>query len=297
MLVFLATASFVGGTDFALGFSGADPRTVQSLKQFANTVAWHEVAHQWWGHQIGWSSYRDQWLSEGFAEFTAALMLEINSGRKAADAFWELRRGEIFDRRVGVPNFEAGGITQGVRLRTSRSPAAAQAMVYSKGAYVLHMLRGMMREDRVPDPDRAFKAMMHEFVSTWAGKNPSTDDFKAIAEKHMTRDMNLAGNGKLDYFFNQWVHGTVIPSLSSSLEVTEISQGKYRIAGTITQAGVPADFLTRVPVYLDLGNDRFERLGTVGIAGSATQKLSVDVNIPQKPRRVVINAFHDVLTR
>jgi aminopeptidase N len=159
------------------------------------------------------------------------------------------------------------------------------------------MLRGMMREDRVPDPDSAFKAMMRDFVTTWAGRNPSTDDFKAIAEKHMTRDMNLAGNGKLDYFFDQWVHGTAIPSLSSAIEITEISQGKYRIAGTITQAGVPPDFLTRVPVYLDLGNDRFERLGTVGIAGSTTQKVSVDVNIPQRPRRAVINAFHDVLTR
>ena len=296
-LVFLATASFVGGTDFALGFQNTDPRAVQSLKQFANTVAWHEVAHQWWGHQIGWSSYRDQWLSEGFAEFTAALMLEVNSGRKSADAFWELRRGEILDRRAAVANSDAGAMTQGARLRTSRAPAAGQAMVYSKGAYVLHMLRGMMREDRVPDPDRAFKAMMRDFVTTWAGRNPSTDDFKAIAEKHMTRDMNLAGNGKLDYFFDQWVHGTTIPSLSSAIEITEISQGKYRIAGTITQAGVPAEFLTRVPVYLDLGNDRFERLGTVGIAGSTTQKVSVDVNIPQRPRRALINAFHDVLTR
>ena len=53
----------------------------EGLKEFGNTVGWHEVAHQWWGHQIGWASYRDQWLSEGLAEFTAALMLEVNSGR------------------------------------------------------------------------------------------------------------------------------------------------------------------------------------------------------------------------
>ena len=154
-----------------------------------------------------------------------------------------------------------------------------------------------MRQDRVADPDRAFKAMMHEFVTTWSGRNPSTDDFKTIAERHMTTDMNLAADGKLDYFFNQWVHGTDIPTLTSALEVTELGGGKYKIAGTITQAGVAADFRTRIPVYLDLGNDRIERLGTVPVSGSATVKLNVDVAIPAKPRRATINAFHDVLTR
>jgi hypothetical protein len=295
-LVFLPTASFISGTDFALDTRN-DPRALQSLKQFSNTVGWHEVAHQWWGHQVGWSSYRDQWLSEGFAEFTALLMLEITDGRKNADSFWEIRRNEVFARTTGVPNADAGAITQGFRLATSRSPGAARAMIYSKGAFVVHMLRMMMREDRVPDPDRAFKAMMQDFVKTWSGKNPSTDDFKAVAERHMTRDLNLAGDGKLDYFFNQWVYGSDIPTLTSALEAMDLGGGKYRIAGTITQAGVPADFRTRVPIYLDLGNDRIERLGTIAVNGATTAKVAVDVAIPLKPRRVFINGFHDVLTR
>lgn len=296
-LVFLSTISFIGGSDTALGFQGLDPRALQSLKEFGNTVAWHEVAHQWWGHQVGWSSYRDQWLSEGFAEFTAALLLEVNSGRKKADAFWEARRTEIFRKTTGVANNEAGPITQGFRLRTSRSPGAAQATVYSKGAYVVHMLRMMMSEEGTPDPDRPFRAMMTDFVATWSGRNPSTDDFKAIAEKHITRDMNLAGDGKLDYFFNQWVYGTDIPTLTSSLEASDAGGGKYRISGTITQAGVPAEFRTRVPIYLDLGNDRVARLGSLAMTGAASVKVNVAVPLPQKPRRVFINGYHDVLTR
>jgi|SoiMethySBSTD1v2_1073268.scaffolds.fasta_scaffold00601_20 peptidase M1-like protein len=297
-LVYLPTIVFLSPLEQERRIAG-DPRALQGLKEFGNTVTWHEVAHQWWGHQIGWSSYRDQWLSEGFAEFTAALMLEVASGRKKADSFWELRRDEIFGKTgtVAVAPADAGGISQGFRLATSRSPSGARYMIYSKGAFVLHMLRMMMREDRVPDPDRLFKAMMADFVKTWSGKNPSTDDFKAIAERHMIKDMDLAANGKLDYFFNQWVHGTDIPTLTSALEVTDIGGGKYKIAGTITQAGVPADFRTRVPIYLDLGNDRLERLGTVPVTGSSTFKLNVDVNIPIKPRRAVINSFHDVLTR
>lgn len=296
-LVYLPTISFASGSDFALGFSGVDPRALQSLKEFGNTVTWHEVAHQWWGHQVGWASYRDQWLSEGLAEFTAALMLEAASGRAKANAFWEQRRGEVLDRRTGVANWEAGAITQGFRLRTPRSPAAAQAMLYSKGAYVVHMLRMLMRVDRVPDPDGPFKAMMQDFAKTWAGRNPSTDDFQAVVERHMTRDMNLADDGTMNWFFDQWVHGTDIPTLTSSLDSSDLGGGRYRIAGTIAQAGVPDGFLTRVPIYLDLGNDRLERLGTLALRGSTAGKISVDVNIPARPRRVLINAMHDVLTR
>ena len=296
-LIFLSTISFVGGSDLALGFQGIDPRQLQSLKEFGNTVTWHEVAHQWWGHQVGWSNYRDQWISEGFAEFTSALMLEVNSGRKKADAFWAARREEVLGRTTGVPNADAGAITQGFRLGTPRSPGAARAMLYSKGAFVVHMLRMVMREENSPDPDRRFKAMMADFVKTWSGRNPSTDDFKAIAEKHITRDMNLAGDGTLDYFFDQWVHGTDIPTLTSSIQATDLGNGKYQIAGSITQSGVPAEFRTRVPIYIDFGDDRLGFLGSIAVTGSTTQKLSVTANLPQKPRRVVINAHYDVLSR
>ena len=295
-LVFLSTISFLNPQEQEKRIVG-DPRALQSLKEFGNTVTWHEVAHQWWGHQIGWASYRDQWLSEGFAEFTAALMLEVNSGRKKADSFWALRRDEVIQRTTGVAPFEAGAITQGFRLRTQRSPQAAQAMMYSKGAFVVHMLRMVMREEGAPDPDRPFKAMMSDFVTTWSGRNPSTDDFKAVAEKHITRDLNLAGDGKLDYFFNQWVHGTEIPTLTSKLQATDSGNGRYRITGTITQAGVAADFRTRVPVYLDFGDDRIALLGSIAVTGSTTANVNVERALPQKPRRVMINARHDVLSK
>jgi hypothetical protein len=295
-LVYLPAVVFLSPAEQERRISG-DPRALQGLKEFGNTVTWHEVAHQWWGHQVGWSNYRDQWLSEGLAEFTSALMLEVNSGRKKADAFWAERRSEVLGRTTGVPNAEAGAITQGFRLGTPRSPGAARAMLYSKGAFVVHMLRMVMREENTADPDRRFKAMMADFVKTWSGRNPSTDDFKTVAERHITRDMNLAGDGKLDYFFDQWVHGTDIPTLTSSIQATDLGTGRYQIAGSITQSGVPADFRTRVPIYIDFGDDRLGFLGSIALTGSTTQKLSVAANLPQKPRRVIINAHHDVLSR
>jgi hypothetical protein len=136
-----------------------------------------------------------------------------------------------------------------------------------------------------------------DFVKTWSGKNPSTADFQAVAERHITKDSDLTGDGRLGYFFNQWVYGTDVPALTSAIEAADLGGGKYRIAGTVTQAGVPAEFHTRVPIYIDFGNDRVGRLGTVAITGSTTAKVSVEVNLPQRPRRVLINAMHDVLSR
>ena len=296
-LVFLPTLAFSTSTERAMA-TNIDPRAMPSLQEFVNLVGWHEVSHQWWGHQVGWQSYRDQWLSEGFAEFTAALTLEFADSRRSYDRFWALRRGEILERRGGLATYDAGAITQGFRLATEKSPGAPRTMLYGKGAYILHMLRMQMREEgRNADPDRAFKAMMHDFVTTWAGKNPSTDDFQRVAERHLLPVMDLTHDKRLDYFFDQWVHGTDIPELASSLQVTEAGKGRYRISGSITQSGVPAEFLTLVPVYLDFGEERLQRLGMVTLKGPATQKLSVEVELPQRPRRVILNARNDVLSR
>jgi len=295
-LVFLPTLALTSSTQRAFGLN-VDERDRATVGEFVNVVGWHEVSHQWWGHHVGWQSYRDQWLSEGFAEFTAALTLEAAEGRRSYDRFWALRRGEILDRGGEVANADAGAITQGFRLATERSQRAARTILYGKGAYVLHMLRMMMQENRNGDVDAAFRAMMHEFVTTWAGMNPSTNDFQQIAEKHMLPVMNLTRDGRLDYFFEQWVHGTDIPTLTSALQVADIGGGKYRVSGTITQAGVPATFHTLVPVYLDFGDERFQKLGMVHLTGSATQNLSVDLPLPQKPRRAIVNAHNDVLSR
>lgn len=288
-LVFLPTAAVSSAIELS-------PNASPSLREFAKTVGWHEVSHQWWGHLVGWASYRDQWLSEGFSEFTAALTLQFVEGVKQYDAFWERRRKEILDRGRFLANHEAGAMTQGFRLRTRRSPGAARAMIYSKGGYVVHMLRMMMRADGEPNPDAPFQAMMRDFASTWAGKSPSTDDFQEIAERHMSSDMDLAGDGTLDYFFEQWVHGTDIPTLRSTIEVTDLGDGRYRISGDVSQDDVPEGFRTLVPLYFDFG-DTMMKLGSVALTGPTSRTINGEVPLARSPRGVVVNAMHDVLAR
>ena len=223
-------------------------------------------------------------------------MLEFTEGPEEYDAFWDRRRSEILDRGRYVANHEAGAMTQGFRLGTRRSAGAARAMIYAKGGYVVHMLRMMMRADGQPNPDEAFQAMMHDFTSSWAGRSPSTDDFQAVAERHMSPAMDLAGDGTLDYFFEQWIRGTDIPTLSSTLEVTDLGDGRYRISGNVSQEDVSEGFRTLVPIYLDFG-DNVVKFGAVALSGPTSQALNGQFPLPRSPRRVLVNAMHDVLAR
>jgi hypothetical protein len=292
-LIYMPYLAFVGSTvRHNLGF-GLD------MSEFIDLVGPHEFAHQWWGHQVGWASYHDQWLSEGFAEFSAALVLQMTKGPKAYDDFWEKRRKEIFERstRAVLNNEDAGPITQGLRISTWQDRAGYRIIIYEKGAYVLHMLRMLMSDQKKQNRDEDFIAMMTDFAKTYAGKNPSTRDFENIVQKHAPQSMKITQDGNIDYFFRQWVRGTDAPKLVSDVKVTDSGNGKYHISGTITQSQVPNDFATIVPLYLKFDKGAFAKLGSMVLIGSQTKNVDVDLPLPRKPNSVEINLLHDVLTR
>ncbi|HXU31387.1 MAG TPA: M1 family aminopeptidase, partial [Thermoanaerobaculia bacterium] len=291
-LIYMPFISFLDGTQRQrVGLGGA--------KDFVESVGYHEFAHQWWGHLLGWESYRDQWLSEGFAEFSAALALQHTAGWGAYDKFWREAKKRIVEKTPGnaFAPWEAGAITEGYRSGSSRAPSAPFALIYEKGGYVLHMLRMAMYDGRSKDPDAQFIAMMKDFTSTYAGKNPSTADFAAIVEKHMTGSLNATQDGKIAWFFNQWVYGTEIPKLTSDLKIEGAAEGGFRIHGTITQAEVGPEFRTLVPIYLELDKGQFVQAGLLAMVGSASKPVDVVLKPPKKPRRAFVNARGEVLAR
>ena len=289
-LIYMPYVAFLNGTQRnVLGLNAA--------KDFVDNVGTHEFAHQWWGHQIGWATYRDQWLSEGFAEFTSALVAQITGGWPRYNDFLEKARRSILAKPRGgaMINADAGPITQGYRLYTWQTPDAYDAIVYSKGAYVLHMLRMAMWDPK--EGDVAFQKMMKDFATTYAGKNPSTVDFQRVAEKHATPGLQLTSDGKLDWFFNQWVHGTVIPKYESKFDIKDIGGGKYKLTGSVTQSGVSDNFAMPVPLYVHFDKTQYVRLGATVIVGNATKPLDVEIALPKKPVKLSINANHDILAR
>jgi len=265
---------------------------------FVEQVGPHEMAHQWWGHTVGAATYHDAWLNEGFADFTAALVLQQTGGVKRFNGLWEMSRRAIVSKPPGafIQSFDAGPLTQGVRLATWRNPSAYYALVYGKGSYVVHMLR-MLMQGRGNNPDADFIAMMADFARTYGGRNATTEDFKAMVDKHMIAALNATGNGKSDWFFNQWVYGTAIPRYTSQFDVKPGAEGKFHITGSMTQAEVPEDFRMMVPIYAEFDRGQVFKIAQIPIIGSTTRPIDFEVKLPKKPGKILLNAMHDVLSR
>jgi hypothetical protein len=291
-LVYLPISAYMDSTQRWMLFGRIDTK----FTGFVQEVTPHEVSHQWWGHAVGWASYHDQWLSEGFAEFSAGLFLQQAVGpdwRKDYIEFWERLRKRILEKNnYGVAPNDAGPLWMGLRLISPRSEGAYQGLVYPKGAYVLEMLRSMMYNNQ--DQDKAFIAMMHDFVASHREQAASTESFKAIAEKHMTKSMDLARNGRLDWFFDEWVYGTQVPRYHFEYQLSPSDGGKVSLYMTITQSEVDEHFAMLVPLFADFGAGMV-RLGQVEIEGN--NSLSGDVLLPRQPKKVALNAYKDILER
>jgi len=284
-LVYMPYLAFIDTTQRAqlLGTQGG-------TNNFWRYVAPHEIAHQWWGHIIGWDSYHDQWMSEGFAEFSASLYVQAIRGNDKFIDFWEDQRQRIITSRPATKDrkpYTVGPVTQGYRLNSGKTGAIAQFLIYPKGAYILHMLRMMMFKQAQGDAN--FQAMMKDFVQTHFNQDVSTEDFKAMVEKHMTKDMDVTKDGKMDWFFNEWVYGTEVPAYRFEYNVGQDGI----LNGKLTQSGVSDNFVMLVPLYADMGKG-WVKLGSATIIGSSTIEIK-NIKLPVVPKRMAVCAMNDVL--
>lgn len=286
-LVFLPYTAFVSSTERAqMGLIRAG--------DFVNTVGFHEMAHQWWGQHVGWGTYRDQWLCEGFAEFAAGLAVEATGGPRKARDFWKKTQSEIVGRGRGtsLKRFEAGPISLGSRL-SSPADRGAYSLVYDKGAYVLQMLRSLFFEAKDGNHDARFIRMLKDFASTFAGGNPTTDDFRKVAERHAPAPYT----GNLSWFFRQWVDGTDVPTLSQTFRVRDLGAGRYGLSGELSQRDVPEDFRSLVTLSLETPDGKLLRFASIMLVGTNPAPLDEEVSLPFAPKRLVANANLELLTR
>jgi len=133
-------------------------------------------------------------------------------------------------------------------------------------------------------------------VRTYSGKAATTEDFKAMMEQHMTSEMDLEGNHRLDWFFNEYVYGTALPTYKIAYTFEKGADGDVVFGFKIAQSGVDDKFRMIVPIYLELTDGRTINLGRARLTGSS----SVEQKIPIKglndvPKRALLNYNDDVL--
>ena len=276
-------------------FSFLSPEAQQLLgltstgqEHFTELVPYHEVAHQWWGNVVGWSSYRDQWIDEAISNYLSLLFADARGNPEHTLHNWLTRyRHQLTEKSADAhePAGDIGSLTLGYRLDSSKSPSAYERVVYSKGSWVMHMLREMLREPRSKQPDARFTALLRKLVTKYAYRALSTDDLQREVEAVMTPAMDLEGGRSMDWFFEEWVRGTGIPHYRVEFTAHHEENG-YSIRGKLFQTGVPHGFIASVPLYTSGSGSGRTFLGTVVAAGAES---SFHLHSSVAPHKILID--------
>ncbi len=289
-LVWLPICSFFDST--VRHQLGVDDRR----QPYWNVVAAHEVSHQWWGHTVGWASYRDQWMSEGFAQESASLFLQAYYKKdvETYQRFWRVQQENLVEKnQFGFRAIDVGPVTMGHRVSSTKTGGNYTAIAYGKGGFILHMIHMMMWDPKVGDQN--FKLMMKDFVNTYRNRPASTEDFKAMVEKYMSPQMDLDRNHKMDWFFNEYVYGTELPSYDFNYTISNDANGPV-VDLKLTQSNVSDNFKMLVPLYIELPDGRVGRLGSAPLVGNNTLQQKIPLGKNLTPKKLMINYYYDVLS-
>ncbi len=259
---------------------------VAEREGFNHVFRGHEVAHQWWGIGVDFKTYHDQWLSEGFSEYSGLMYLQ--AAYKDNDKFFDMLKDwkdDILNNRKFLfgSGQESGPISLGYRTHSSETKGDYDLIIYKKGAWVLHMLRNMLLDQQSMKEDK-FNSMMQEFYSKYLDKKASTEDFRKVVEGYTKGDMQ--------WFFDQWVDGTSIPKYTVAHSVQETPEGKFVVHYRVKQENVPQDFQMPVPLYIDFGSGKFARIRVL-IKGPLSE---FDLPLlPLRPEQILFNDLESVL--
>lgn len=235
----------------------------------------HEVAHQWWGLGVDYTTYHEQWLSEGFASFAGLWYLQVARGdNKKYFGMLDRWRADIFNRRD-----EPEPVWLGWRNTSGVDDRGYSIIVYQKGGWVLHMLRVLMLDLKTMNEDR-FIETMKDFYRTYEGQRATTEDFRRVVERHAGTDMG--------WFFQQWVYDSRTPSYRVAWRAEPAEGGQVRVRLRVWQENVPDSFQMYVPVTLDLGKDRTARV-RVKVTGARS-----DIELPLMPAPPKSVKFNDL---
>jgi hypothetical protein len=264
----------------------------------------HETAHQWWGDSVMWRSYRDQWLMEALANYSALLELESRDKKAFDEIMEEYRKGLVENSSGGEPMQKAGPVTLGLRLSSSKFERGYEAVAYGRGTWLIHMLREMLRDtarDQAPGANARFGAdtvffqVLQQLQQKYRAREMSTRDFLSAFAAVLPPELRYEGHASLDWFFDGWIDGTALPSYEiKELKMRNLGAGKRSASFRLLQQDAPKSLVTSVPIYAELQDGRLVLISRVFADGEETE---LKLTVPAATRRLVVDPFHTVLTR
>lgn len=292
-LVFLASYAFL--TESEGEHYQSDPKLRLALEQTTP----HEVAHQWWGDLVTWSGYRDQWIMEALANYSAMMLLESRNPKAFHELLQKFRDDLLAKNSKGEAVATAGPVTLGLRLSSSRFPNGYEVISYGRGTWLIHMLRCMLRDgDRekgvhAKAGDEAFLRALRKLRAEYENKPVTTADLLNVFASELPSTLWYEKRKSLDWFYDSWVNGSSIPSFGLR-DVKFAEKGTTStVTGTIVQEHAPDNLVTAVPVYgVVAGKNTF--LARVFAEGPETQ---FHLPVPPGTHKLVIDPEQTLLTR
>jgi hypothetical protein len=264
----------------------------------------HEIAHQWWGDGTLWATYRDEWMMEGLSNYFALLELESTNPEKFRIAMDHYRRVLLEKNKEGLEYKDAGAVTLGTRLASSKFPEGYDKVLYGRGTWLVHMLRMMLH-----DPERAkagsspvagdelFFQVMRAIQQQHGASRVSTQELEQAFEKVIPESLSYENKKSLDWFFSNWVNGTAIPKIEADqVRITRKTNGDAVVTGKLIQSEIPEDFVTSVPVYGGFAapNQQPVLLGRVFADGKETD---FRLPAPAGVTHVLVDPYQTILRR
>ncbi|HJQ25918.1 MAG TPA: M1 family aminopeptidase, partial [Blastocatellia bacterium] len=245
----------------AAGITFLPHKTLAAEKSLPIDQLAREVAYQWWGQAVGLKNFDDAWLSQGLAEYSSLLY------RESQETAAEFRESLAEMIELALAYEQEASIARAPAQLNDQSPAY-KSVVFYKGAYVYHMLRGTIGDDK-------FFNLLKTYYSTYKGQNANIDDFEALADK-------VTGQ-KLRGFFGMWVDSTGVPEFKTEYTILRTKEGKFRVRGTVRQN--MDSFRGPVTVAIESEGGR-ESKDTLDMRGTSAD---FDLATEGKPLEVVVD--------
>ncbi|MBI3477181.1 MAG: hypothetical protein HY010_15720 [Acidobacteria bacterium] len=267
----------------------------------SNQVLVHETAHQWWGDLVLWNGYRDQWLVEGLANYSALLVLEQQNPAQFRQVLEVYRKNLLSKNKDGEWLRDAGPVTLGQRLISSHFPSAYEAISYERGTWLFHMLRCMLRDAEsasrsrsgAAHPEEPFFRGLRKVRERYAGKSVTTQQVLQVFEEDLPRSLWFENRRSLDWFLDGWVNGTAMPHVEArDVRIVPKDRG-VSVNGVIQQDDVPEDLVTAIPVYGVTASNATVFLGQVLADGPET---SFHLNAPAGIRKILLDPRQTILS-